>query len=491
MPTQKNVLTYGFTPSYLTLLKLVMICLQLLDNASLNSTTKPFTQFGGMTLVLLLVHGAAIAYFIAIKALWFALLPILGFAWYVVLATHTGTAIGVRREHITAFFTHHAYAFAWCCSMLGIWGMSDIYGFDSVSTGMRFVWTNIVLWIGSYLLEYKEGKHMFHVGYFASSFLTLWALFALPSGPAHWVEIIMLWVSLTMALYAFFVFVLGAVGIPISRNLSYPLFVTIHVCIMYLIYYYANHDTYLSLVLAQVYLSAVYCLIRWIHRYSLQVTSPQQPQALFKHVLSGRRIATHHQGDPMRLDMVLDAHAFLRNLDGTTKFVISLFNIILIVAQIWYFVWGYGGYGLLWTEILLWFGIIVFFVNYLLLRAIHFYHGMQRAVAFLLINFGIYFTAGNIFGADLLYLMTVGMIWSMLNSLAIFHANYFSEKGIFDYTDFLYRIGANVLSSLVNLYLLFFLPLSLQMRFSLAALYFGIQFFLLLSNVRHIQKAIR
>lgn len=80
MPTQKNVLTYGFTPSYLTLLKLVMICLQLLDNASLNSTTKPFTQFGGMTLVLLLVHGAAIAYFIAIKALWFALLPILGFA---------------------------------------------------------------------------------------------------------------------------------------------------------------------------------------------------------------------------------------------------------------------------------------------------------------------------------------------------------------------------------------------------------------------------
>lgn len=243
-----------------------------------------------------------------------------------------------------------------------------------------------------------------------------------------------------MALYAFFVFVLGAVGVAISRSMSYPLFVTIHVCIMYLIYYYANHDTYLSLVLAQVYLSAVYCLIRWIHRYSIQVTSPEQPQALFKHVLSGRRIATHHQGDPLRIDMILDAHAFLRNLDDTTKFVISLFNIILITVQIWYFVGGYGGYSVLWTEILLWFGIIVFFVNYLLLRTINFYHAMQRAVAFLLINFGIYFTAGNIFGADLLYLMSVGMIWSMLNSLAIFHANYFSEKGIFEYTDFLYWI---------------------------------------------------
>jgi hypothetical protein len=444
-----------------------------------------------MTLLMVLVHGAAIAYFIAVHAVWFVVLPLVGFAGYILLATHTWTSRGIDRGDITSFFTHHAYSFARCCSMLGVRWISDIYGFDPVYTGMWFVGVNILLWIASYVIGYLEGKQMFHVGYFVSSLLTMWSLFRLPWWGESWLEITMLWVSMTMALYAFFVFVLGAVGVTISHRLSYPLFVTIHVCIMYLIYYYANHDTYLSLVLAQVYLSAVYCLIWWIHRYSSQVTSPEQPQALFKHVLSWRRIATHHHSDPLRLDMVLDAHAFLRNLDDTTKFVISLFNIILIAAQIWYFVGWYGGYNVLWTEILLWFGIVVFFVNYLLLRAINFYHSMQRAVAFLLINFGIYFTAGNIFGADILYLMSIGMIWSMFNSLAIFHAKYFSERGIFDYTDFMYWIGANVLSSLINLYLLFFLPVSLQMRFSLAALYFGIQFFLLLSNVRHVQKSSR
>lgn len=51
-----------------------------LDNTSVNSTTKPIYPFGLMTLLLLLVHGAAIAYFIAIHALWFAVLPMLGFA---------------------------------------------------------------------------------------------------------------------------------------------------------------------------------------------------------------------------------------------------------------------------------------------------------------------------------------------------------------------------------------------------------------------------
>lgn len=50
--------------------------------------------------------------------------------------------------------------------MLGIWGISDIYGFDPVHTGMWFVGVNILLWIGSYLFDYQEGKHMFHVGYF-------------------------------------------------------------------------------------------------------------------------------------------------------------------------------------------------------------------------------------------------------------------------------------------------------------------------------------
>lgn len=444
-----------------------------------------------MTFLLLLVNFAAIVYFVAIHSAWFVILPLLVIGVYVVVATHLWQEVGLRREHIMTFFSHHAFAFAWCCILLGIRWMGDIYGFDPIDTGMLLVWVNIVGWLGSYVVRYHEGKQLFHVGYFVSSMLAMWSLLDLVGRAANGIEVLMLWVSLTMALYAFCVFVLPAIGVEVDRRMSYPLFVTIHVCIMYIIYYYAGHDTYLSLVLAQVYLCAVYCLIRWIHRYSTQVSAPEQSDALFKHVLSGRRLSAHQSSDPIRVDMLLDAHAFLRRLDPTTKFIVSFFNIVLIAGQIRYFVWGYGTYPLARTEILLWFGIVVFFVNYLLLRSIDFYHAMQRAVAFLLINFGIYFTVSNVFGADILYLMTLGMIWSMLNSLAIFHARFFAEKGIFDYTDFLYWIGANVLSSLVNLYLLFFLPVSLQMRFSLAALYFGIQFFLLLSNVRHIQANIR
>jgi hypothetical protein len=116
---------------------------------------------------------------------------------------------------------------------------------------------------------------------------------------------------------------------------------------------------------------------------------------------------------------------------------------------------------------------------------------MQRVVAFLLINFGIYFSIVNIFGNDVVYLMTFGMLWSILNSLAIFHAKTFALRGILEYEDYFYWIGANLFATLVNLYFVFFLPVSAQLRFSIGAIYFGMQFFLLLYNMRFVQNNIK
>ncbi|USN54747.1 MAG: hypothetical protein H6765_09775 [Candidatus Peribacteria bacterium] len=159
--------------------------------------------------------------------------------------------------------------------------------------------------------------------------------------------------------------------------------------------------------------------------------------------------------------------------------------------QIAVFVQGYGTYDVWWSELLLWFGIAAFFVNYLLLRTIKFYYAMQRVVAFILINFGIYFSIVNVFGNDVVYLMSFGMLRSILNSLAIFHAKYFSQQGILEYKDYFYWIGTNLLATLVNIYFVFFLPVSAQLRFSIGAIYFGMQFFLLLYNLRFVQTNIK
>jgi hypothetical protein len=73
---------------------------------------------------------------------------------------------------------------------------------------------------------------------------------------------------------------------------------------------------------------------------------------------------------PFQDDLVHDMYGFLEKLDDTTKFIISFFNIALIFGQVYMFVTNLGSDTAVYQEILLRYGIVAFFVNYLLLRQI-------------------------------------------------------------------------------------------------------------------------
>ena len=230
-------------------------------------------------------------------------------------------------------------------------------------------------------------------------------------------------VSLTMALYAFIVFIGRAIGKKIHHSMSYPLFILFTLSMMFLIYHYTHDDVILTLVLSQVMLMTLYCIIFGVYRYhdALEDHPIEESFTTLKRILSGKRLISKKPNMFVQADIIRDLHGFLQKLDGTTKFIISFFNIVLISGQIYLFLMNLGQGDTIVNEILLWFGIIAFFVNYLLLRQIDFYHTMQRIVAFVLINFGIYLTVVNIFGADPVYIVGVGAVWSFLNSFVMFH----------------------------------------------------------------------
>lgn len=237
-------------------------------------------------------------------------------------------------------------------------------------------------------------------------------------------ELAMARVALTMALYAFIICIGGALGKKVHRSMTYPLFITLNICILFLIYRWTNDDVALSLVLGQVYLMILYCAIWRIGRWYEGEADPyvDEDEELFKSILSGRNLYKTKLRIPLDRSIIEDLRLFISNLNSSTKFVISFFNIALVIGQVVYFINHMGGDATIFNEILLWFGIISFFVNYLLLRQIGFYHAMQRLMAFVLINFGIYLTIINLFGNDVVYIVGLGMIRSLLNSLAMFHA---------------------------------------------------------------------
>lgn len=385
------------------------------------------------------------------------------------------------------FFLRHAFAFAWVCMMFGGRGIADILGAQTWLVSLWLVWINIFLWIFSYAIEYDDGKEMFHMWYWIASFIALGTTWSIVDNISVFAEITMSWIALTMWLYAFIVFIWNALGKKVKHTMTYPLFILFTLSMMFLMHRRTQNDTVLSLVLSQILLMAMYCMIRWIYWYKDQLEDEplEANTAVLKRILAWKTLLKKKTTLPFQDDIIHDAYAFLAKLDDTTKFIISFFNIALILGQVYMFVINLWSDAVVFQEIVLWFGIVAFFVNYLLLRQIWFSHSMQRVVAFLLINFGIYLTIVNIFGTDPVYLVWIWTIWSVVNSMVMFHTWWLEKRGILEPRDYTYWIGANLLVTAVNLYVMFLLPLSLQLRFFLALMYFWVQLFLTLYNIRH------
>lgn len=440
-----------------------------------------------MTILFVLRNLVFIMFFTFIGAWYISFIPIFVGLIAFLYSNEQDIDQQVTGVQVKQFFLRHAFSFAWACMMLGGWGIADILWASSAIVSLWLVGINIVLRLLSYLIEYDDGKEMFQMWYWIASFIALWNTWWMVEEVKVFREIVMSWIALSMALYAFIVFIGQAIGKKIKHTMSYPLFILSTISLMFLVYRWTQDDIVLSLVLSQVLLMAMYCVIRWVYRYQEQLADApiEANTAVLRRILSGKTLLKKKMILPFQDDLVHDMYGFLEKLDDTTKFIISFFNIALIFGQVYMFVTNLGSDTAVYQEILLRYGIVAFFVNYLLLRQIWFYHSMQRVIAFLLINFGIYLSIVNIFGTDPVYLVGIWTIWSIVNSMVMFHTWWLEKRGILEPRDYTYWIGANLLVTASNLYFMFLLPLSLQLRFFLALMYFGVQLFLTLYNIRH------
>lgn len=105
------------------------------------------------------------------------------------------------------------------------------------------------------------------------------------------------------------------------------------------------------------------------------------------------------------IEIINDLKTFLATLTPSTKFVMSMLNVVLVILQVYFFMKQIGGDFSIATELYFRIGIGVFFMNFLLLRKIGRYHDLQRVLAFILINFGVYASIIDIVGRDPLYLV--------------------------------------------------------------------------------------
>ena len=406
---------------------------------------------------------------------------------------HAGTDTGLDADNIWSldtmheFFTSHALVIAWSLVVLWWWGLVDIYADLWSEQVFWLVWLHIVLRLCSYLYNYKDGIQIFHVWYYLSLLLLLYQMRGSVDA-VTFVHLVMAFLVMTMAIYGFIVFCLWAVGKQSTDFDKYMLFVLFNICVIILIYLRARDDLPSAVILSQIYMMAVYVVIYGIKRYyrSIKDEVTVRPEHLVEEILAGKQILT--KKIPFLSDMVMQWHHFLSSLNKNTTFSISFMNVVLVLFQVYLFVRGFGADDMRLTQGMFRFGVAAFFVNYLLLREIWFYHKLQRAVAFVLINLGIYLSIIHAFGNQIFWLVLFGVGRSILNSILIFASNRFRIHDLLQRQDYLHWIGTNAVATLINLYFIARLPLSGQFRFSLIFLYIGVQFVLVLYTLRYVNQ---
>lgn len=162
-----------------------------------------------MTILLLIRSIAFILFFSAIGLRYLAFLPIVvGLIIFLSMNNPEEDDNEIStKEQISSFFLRHAFAFARSCIMLGVRGIADIFGISLRLVSFRLVGINIFLRILSYTIEYEDGKEMFQIGYRVASFIALGTTRGVIQDIQTFAELVMSWLSLTMALYAFIVFI--------------------------------------------------------------------------------------------------------------------------------------------------------------------------------------------------------------------------------------------------------------------------------------------
>ena len=442
-----------------------------------------------MWLLILALHTGFIWYFSYIWYWWMSFLPLLVIS---VVILHIGNFLeteSISTDDMKSRAVKYALPVAWTSVVFGIWGISDVYSGGQYEVPLLLILAHMWLRVGSYVVWYEDGKRIFQWWYVFSLVLWLYFLWKDTSFGIR-IHMVMIAIAVTMAMAAAIVFITPLLGGTYKKSDTYLLFITGNLAVLFGIYGYTWQQAYIGTLIGLLYVMLVYIVMVLVRRYTAHIERREERQKdPFYSILAWRKLLEQKQ--PMKLDLLLEAQEFLEKLDPSTKLAMSMLNVAVMILLIYFFLTRRDQLPLLAHELIFWSGVIVFFVNYLLLRTLGFYHEVQRIGSFLLITFGMYATSMHVFGGEVIYLLLFGIAWTILNSAAMFHTRFMGLHNLLQVQDYWYWIGSILLASLCNLYFVFLLPISGQLAFSLSCLYLGVQGVLSRYTIMFVKKYVR
>jgi len=371
---------------------------------------------------------------------------------------------------------------AWIIIMAGLFGVCNYFGLDATITALSLLTLNLVLRVGSQLSDYRDGKSVFQIGFYFCIALLLVISLALGGRVAFGNVFAMLRV-LHLGVVAFMIFLVG-LHQPVEKYMWYKLGV-LSLGTIFLVVFDQIKNIYLALTVNSLILTGLYYLVYKVFQFT-PVSADKKKDVSVRRILAGERITAPKKVFTSKTVEAL--YGFMTAMPWRTKQVLELFNVILILILIVYYITHMGSF--MAVNHLLYRAVIATFIaNVFLLKKVGYNSVVQNLVVFLVINFAIYVSLFSYFSGDVGAVVSRGIIRNIVSSSMIFYAHKVPMLAkIFSKTDYMYRIVASVGAMIVNVILLMRTELPGELIFFLVLVYLGLQSMVLFYAAKYLSK---
>lgn len=391
-------------------------------------------------------------------------------------------AMGTIKVQWSDLLKRYSLYVAWIIILAGIFGVLNYFWIDPLYSALWLLTLNLVLWMASILADYKDGTVIFQV-WFYLSILVIWLIALATGGRALFFQVFAMHWVMHLGIIAFMIFIIGHHK-GVEKYLRYKLGV-LSLWSIFLVVFDQIQNLYLALTVNSLILTGLYYFVYKIFQFRPQ-SLEHKKEVSVRRILAGERITAPKKVFTSKTVEVL--YGFMTAMPGWTKQILELFNIILIVILVVYYITHIGNFAAV-NHALYRAVIATFIANVLLLKKVWYNSSIQNLVVFLVINFAIYVSLFSYFSGDVGAVVSRGIIRNLVSSSMIFYAHKVPMLAkIFSKTDYIYRIVASIWAMIVNVILLINTELPGELIFFLVLVYVGLQSMIIYYAAKYLGK---
>jgi hypothetical protein len=338
---------------------------------------------------------------------------------------------------------------AWLLMLAWFVWMASFFMESTVHIGLWIITINIIFWLLSYIINYRDGTSMGQLWYYAALLYILrQASYGLDRHGLR--QAVSLFWLLTLALVAFVVGVIGHWR-TVQTYLWYQLFILSGWAILIAISNYII-DSYTVLLVDSLLVLGLSIGLYWIDNYHIP-TDHEIKTISVRRILAGERInknknILHNNSIIHKLSVWVSA------MPPWTRYAIEWINCALVIITIGLYLSNIGQAVSQRHQWIYWIIIVLFITTALILKRIGFTSVMQKITLFAVINYAIYLTLYTIFDGSVGAIAGRGIVWNIISSIVLFYApsSFLSET--LKQVDYWYWIIMTIGAFFINIYLL-------------------------------------